>query len=510
MTGNLDILFINPPYERLKGFSLGSVPNGILGLATYLNKEGYNTLVYDADTNYNEGLMTYNNKNRAETQNEYAKNVDDDSYYVWHEIRDVISDLDPRYIGITLKTPTIHSSLKIAKIAKELGKIVLAGGPHVNIIQEKALELENVDYVFFGEGEKSVLKYLKSYPDSEKLKKIRGIGFKNGKESYYGGFSERISDLDTLPFPERKYLIFIERYVNTDLSTIMASRGCPFKCTFCASVPIWGQNAVFRSPDHIISEIKDLHDKYKVREFRFFDDTFTAKKTNIISFCKRLIEVYGDKYFDWYCLSKVNAIDEDVLYWLRRAGCSQIHLGVESGSERILKLMKKGITPEQVEKAVNLARKYNFWVHTFFMTGLPYETLDDMRQTINFIRKVKPDSINLCTFTPYPGTELYDYCIENKLIEHDDSYEMFKHIGHHSTSNYFLENVSKEEYQEVLKEMLELTTNMSNAMTYRKFSYRLRTLTLEKFKRKIKLKIKMLFLNIGFFTNNIEAKKSIT
>ena len=146
-------------------------------MATHLNKEGYNTLVYDADTNYNEGLMTYNNKNRAETQNEYAKNVDDDSYYVWHEIRDVIRDLNPRYIGITLMTPTIHSSLKIAKIAKELGKIVLAGGPHVNIIQEKALELKNVDYVFFGEGEKTVLKYLKSYPDSKKLKKIKLFKF---------------------------------------------------------------------------------------------------------------------------------------------------------------------------------------------------------------------------------------------------------------------------------------------------------------------------------------------
>jgi len=203
--------------------------------------------------------------------------------------------------------------------------------------------------------------------------------------------------------------------------------------------------------------------------------------------------VFGDKFFSWSCLSKVSAIDDEVLSWLRRAGCNEIHLGVESGSDKILKRMHKGITLKQVENAVHLSKKHNFWVNTFFMIGIPYETLEDMRSTITFIKKIKPDSINLCTFTPYPGTELYDYCVNRKLIQHDDNYEMFKYVGHHSTSNYFLENVSRDDYKKILDEILNLTSSISNAVTIKKLCYRVKSLTLEKLKRKLKLKIKILY-----------------
>jgi len=493
MTRSLDILFINPPYERLKGFTLGSLPSGILGLATFINKKGLNSLVYDADTNADEGLLAYNNKNRAESQKEYAKNLDDENHPVWAEIKETIERLDPHFVGITLMTPTLHSGLMIARIAKKLKKIVLVGGPHINIINEKALEIDCVDFAFFGEAEYSVTEFLNSYPDNNKLRDLKGLGFKNGLNTYYNGFSDRIKNLDELPHPDRDLLVYKERYQVIGLSTIMASRGCPFKCSFCASVPIWKQNVAFRSPEHIVEEIKSLHIKYKTRTFRFFDDTFTARKSNVINLCKALIDVYGEKFFSWSCLSKVSAIDEDVLSWLRRAGCNEIHLGVESGSDKILKRMHKGITLRQVENAVQLSKEYNFWVHTFFMIGLPYETLEDMRSTIKFMKKIKPDSINLCTFTPYPGTELYDYCVNRKLIHHDDNYEMFKCVGHHSTYNYFLENVSRDDYKEILDEILNLTSSISNTVTIKKFCYRVKSLTLEKLKRKLKLKIKILY-----------------
>ena len=499
MTGSLDILFINPPYERLKGFTLGSLPNGILGLATFLNKKGFNSLVYDADTNAEEGLLAYNNKNRAESQNEYAKNIDDKNHPVWAEIKETIERLDPHFVGITLMTPTLHSGLMIARIAKKLKKIVLVGGPHINIINEKALEIDCVDFAFFGEAEYSVTEFLNSYPDNNKLRDLKGLGFKNGLNTYYNGFSDRIENLDELPHPDRDLLVYKERYQVIGLSTIMASRGCPFKCSFCASVPIWKQNVAFRSPEHIVEEIKSLHFKYKTRTFRFFDDTFTAKKSNVIKLCKVLIGVFGDNFFSWSCLSKVSAIDDEVLSWLRRAGCNEIHLGVESGSDKILKRMHKGITLKQVEKAVQLSKNYNFWVHTFFMIGLPYETLEDMRSTINFMKKIKPDSINLCTFTPYPGTELYNYCVDRKLIEHDDNYEMFLHVGHHSTTNYFLEFVDKDDYKKVLDEILELTTKISNSITYKKFMFRVRRLTLDKIARKLQIKTKAMLLK--FSTN---------
>ena len=136
------------------------------------------------------------------------------------------------------------------------------------------------------------------------------------------------------------------------------------------------------------------------------------------------------------------------------------------------------------------------------MIGLPYETIEDMRQTIQLMKKINPDSINLCTFTPYPGTELYDYCINNKLLVHDEKYEIFKHIGHHSTENFFLEHVSIDDYQKLLKECLHISTSITNALTLNKIRYKIKDipyriagLTAEKIKMHLKSKYKTILKN---------------
>ena len=487
-TKDLDILLINPPYERLKGFTVASIPNGILALATHLREQGYKSAVYDVDTSYDEGVLVYNNENRASSQGNYAAALDDDDFYVWQEVRKTIQELNPRFVGITLMTPTLHSGLKVAAIAKELGKTVLVGGPHVNIVKDKVIDYDLVDYAFFGEGEHSLLNFLNAFPDVEKISEIKGIGFKSDDSNVFNGFSDRVKDLDEFPFPDRDLLVYQERYLPTDLATIMASRGCPFECTFCASVPIWGRQTIYRSPEHIVAEITQLHDRYKTREFRFFDDTFTVNKKKLIGVCKLLVEKYGEKYFSWWCLSTVKSVDEEVLHWLRKAGCEQIHIGIETGSERMFKIIQKGCTKEDAKNAILLAKKYKFWVNTFFITGFPFEVEDDIHETMAFIKETRPDSVNLCTFTPYPGTPLYNYCIEKNLLEHDDSYELYKHFGHHSSSNFFMELMTKDKYDVLRDDLLVLTTKVSEAMNYRKFMYRVRHLTWEKVVRKIRVK----------------------
>jgi radical SAM superfamily enzyme YgiQ (UPF0313 family) len=510
-TKNCDILFINPPYERLKGFSIASIPNGILALATYIKDQGYKTAVYDVDTSYDEGVLMYNNENRANSQNNYIAALENDEFYVWEEVRRTIQELNPQFVGITLMTPTLHSGLKIAAIAKELSKTVLVGGPHVNIVHDAILENDLVDFVFFGEGEYSLLDFLNFYPDIEKIGKITGIGFKTDHECVFNGFGERIQDLTKFPFPDRDLLVYPERYLPRDYATIMASRGCPYKCTFCASVPIWGRKTIFRSPEHIVEEITYLHDRYKTREFRFMDDTFTVARKKLIEVCKLLVEKYGEKYFSWWCLSTVKCIDEEILYWLKKAGCEQIHIGIETGSERVFKIIEKGCTKEEARNAILLAKKHKFWVSTFFITGFPFETEEDIRETMSFIKDVKPSSVNLCTFTPYPGTALYEYCIEKGLLKHDDNYELFKHIGHHSSSNYFMEHLSREEYNKLRDELLVLTSKLSHSLDYHKFMYRLRRLTWKKIIRKIKIKSRkysVLWKGPGhMLVQNVQAKE---
>jgi anaerobic magnesium-protoporphyrin IX monomethyl ester cyclase len=485
-----DILFINPPYERLKGFTIASIPNGILGLGTYLETLGYKAAVWDADTSYDEGVLTYDNENRANAQNNYAASLENDSLYVWQEVRETIEKYDPDFVGITLMTPTLHSGLKIAQIAKDLGKIVIVGGPHVNIVREKVLKYDLIDYAFFGEGENSIPKFLEAYPNQEEIQKIQGVGYRRGEEQVFTGFAERIKDLDEFPHPDRDLLVFKERYMPSELATIMASRGCPFKCTFCASVPIWGRNTIYRSPEHIVAEIIDLHDRYNTRQFRFFDDTFTVNKKKLIGVCKLLVEKFGDRYFSWWCLSTVSSIDDEVLYWLKRAGADQVHLGIETGSDRVMKIIEKGCDKEQARNAILLSKKYGFWVNTFFITGFPFEEEADIRETMEFINEVKPDSVNLCTFTPYPGTALYDTCVEKGLLVPDEDYEQYKYIGHHSVSNFFMDTMTKEKYDELRDELLKITSDMSNKMTFRKFKYRLKNLTVKKVVRKVKLQIR--------------------
>jgi len=441
-------------------------------------------MVYDADSNNDKmPVIDYSETNRATTQNAYAKAIDNDDHFVWKEIRETIQQTAPRFVGVSIMTPTLHSGVKIIKIAKELGKVVIVGGAHVNIVKEKIFKLNDIDYAVFGEGEIPLEEFLTVYPNEKKLNSIHGLG--STRNESYNGFAPRIQDLDSLPFPDRKLLLYVERFQNSGLNNIIASRGCPYKCDFCASVPLWHRKTMVRSPAHVIEEIKDLHDNYNLKEFRFFDDIFTIKKSNVIEFCQLLISEYGKKYFKWWCYSRVNTIDEEMLSWLKKAGCDQICLGIESGSPAVLKRMHKEITIEQTEKAVELIKKHGFWLLTFFMFGLPYETVENMRETVDFIKRIKPDSINLCTFTPYPGTELYDYCVEKKLLEHDDSYDIFKNIGHHSTYNYFSDTVSQNEYQHHLKIILELSTNVTNYLTWKKCLFRLKHLTFKKIVNKI-------------------------
>lgn len=484
---DIDILLINPPYERLKGFTIASIPNGILGLGTYLNSLGHKAAVWDADTSYDEGVLTYDNENRASAQNNYAASLENDSLYVWQEIRETIERLNPRFVGITLMTPTLHSGLKIAQIAKDLGKVVLVGGPHVNIVQAKVLKYDLIDFAFFGEGENSLPKFMDAYPNLDEIKKIQGVGYRRGEESVFTGFAERVKNLDDYPHPDRDILIFKERYMPSELATIMASRGCPFKCTFCASVPIWGRNTIYRSPEHIVAEIEELYKRYNTRQFRFFDDTFTVNRKKMIGVCKLLVEKFGDRFFSWWCLSTVSSIDDEVLYWLKRAGADQVHLGIETGSEKVMETIQKGCTKDQARNAILLAKKYGFWVNTFFITGFPFEEEEDIRETMEFIKEVKPDSVNLCTFTPYPGTALFDMCVEKGLMTQDDDYEQFKYIGHHSSSNFFMYTMTQERYAELRDELLKITTDISSKMTLRKFHYRAKNLTFAKLVRKIRL-----------------------
>lgn len=479
-------LFINPPYERLKGFAVQSVPLGLLYVATVLTENGYEAKVYDADTSFTHRFLRYSNVNRARSHVHYLDGLQDANHEVWHELIRIIEQEDPDIVGVSIMTPTYGSSQKVISITRQQQPscTILVGGPHVTICGKEIMTNKDIDFAFSGEAEESIVSFAKAFETDKDFANTRGIIFRQGDAVVDNGISDRIDDLDALPIPNRDLLIFCERYDPDKLAGMIASRGCPYKCQFCASGPLWGRKVRLRSPRNVLKEIDDLVRKYSITAFNFWDDTFTTSKRSVTRFCEGLVQRYGEKRFRWMCLTNIRTLDEDVLRALKRAGCWRIDIGVESGSDRILEEIEKGITTDQVRRIAKLIKDNGFSLHTFFMIGIPYETEEDVRRTIEFMQELRPDSVNLCTFTPYPGTRLYDYVIEHDLLERDLDYKIFDRIGHHSDIGFFTHHISRERYVELLGEALDVSTRLTNRITLKKLIHRGKRITWRKIRNR--------------------------
>jgi anaerobic magnesium-protoporphyrin IX monomethyl ester cyclase len=328
------------------------------------------------------------------------------------------------FIGITAVSSTINTALKMARICKQAfqkSKIVL-GGVHPTVLPEEVLANEFVDYVIRGEGEYSFLELA----EGKKVNEILGLSYKRNGDIVHNLLREPIEDLDALPFPAY-HLMPIKRYHPTPGLYkrlpgigIIGSRGCPFKCTYCASQSIWpsGKKVRFRSAENILEEIKFLIRNFEIKEIFFHDDMFTARRSLVSALCEKIIN--GGIDLTWVCMSRVDAIDEDILRLMKAAGCHQICFGVESADEQVLKNVKKKISLKQVEKAVALTKKVGIDVRTSFMLGNPGETEVTLRKTIDFAIKLNPTIASFNITTPYPGTELRSWAKEKGYLKTDD------------------------------------------------------------------------------------------
>lgn len=465
------------------------MPLGLLYVATMLEEAGFYARVYDADSVFSRGKLRYTNTNRALNQEDYVRNLDNPKHPAWLELEAVLRRINPDHVGVSMMTPLYSAIRKTLSIIRTVipHATILAGGPHITVLREQALAcLPDIDVAFVGEAEDSIVEYARSMSGNRDLSSIQGLLFKKDGAVVITGERERIADLDALPIPRRDLLLNVSRYKSETLGLMIASRGCPFQCAFCASLPLWKRKVRLRSPESIFAELISLVESYRVKTFGFWDDTFTINKHAVIEFCRLIFKRYGSRKFSWSCLSNVNQLDDRMLRWLKKAGCRQIAIGVESGSDRILTLIKKGITTEKVRQAAALVKKHGLWLHTFFMIGFPQETEEDINRTSRFIREIKPDSINLCTFTPHPGTELYDYVIHKGLFQGHADFSIYDRISHHSMENFFVETISRETYHLLLQRLLRLTTKMSDRLTFRKLWLKSGQITVDKLLSKAK------------------------
>lgn len=332
-----------------------------------------------------------------------------------------IEACNPDIIGITVFTPLYLQAKEVIKKTREKFPqiITIVGGPRATVLPKETLEDIGVDYLVIGEGELTVLELVRGIENGQDPGEIKGIAFLDKGEVRLTPRRDFISDLDDIPFPAR-HLMPIRRYGEgigakiKPCTTILTSRGGPFNCSFCCNASLWHRKYRQRSPRNVVREMVEVYNKFRIRNIYFPDDLFTANMTWVREICSEIANTSIN--FKWRCLARVDTLDREILKIMRDSGCYAIEVGVESGSELILKNMNKNITIPQAIQILPQARKLDFDTHVFFMLGYIGETEDTIRMTIDLAQKLNPEHISFSIATPIPGTDFYKEATEKKLI----------------------------------------------------------------------------------------------
>lgn len=327
----------------------------------------------------------------------------------------------PDVVGITAMTFTLIDVIAVAKIIKKIDndiKIVL-GGPHVHIYPNETINIPGIDFLVLGEGEITFTELIQNIDNYEMLKNVKGIVFKHEGEIINTGQRDLIENLDNLPFPAR-HLTKIKKYNSllakrAPVTTMMTSRGCPYKCLFCDR-PHLGKKFRARSALNVVDEIEECVNM-GIHEFLIYDDTSTINKKRIIDICNLIVE--KDLDIGWDIRARVDTVDMEMLRALKKAGCDRIHYGIESANPRILKILRKGITLWHVEEAFKVTKDVSIDILAYFMIGSPTETREEIMNTIGYAKNLQPDYCHFSITTPFPATPLYKMGLEQGVFKKD-------------------------------------------------------------------------------------------
>ncbi len=343
--------------------------------------------------------------------------------WTYDQLESHLKETDYDVAGISAMTFTLIDSHRTAKLIKKLHpttKVVL-GGTHVHLFPEETIGLEGIDFGFMGEAEFSFVDFINRISRPDEYRDVQGLIFRDGTGTVVKSDPALVDDLDRVPFPDRTLLdiglynsLLGRRALNT---TIISSRGCPYRCAFCDRPlsPVTS-HCRWRSAENVVDELSECVE-LGIRDFLFYDDTLTVNKKRVLEICQEILS--RGLRIRWDIRTRVDTVDRDMLDMLKKAGCAAIHYGVEAGNDRVLKVIKKGFTIAKVRETFAATRKAGIETLAYFMIGLPTETERDIQDSFALAKELKPDYAHFTIFSPYPGTEFYSMALERGLFRRD-------------------------------------------------------------------------------------------
>ncbi len=326
-------------------------------------------------------------------------------------------------VGVTAMTFTLIDVIKTTKIIKKWRpncKVIL-GGAHVHIFPEETICLDSVDYLVQGEGERGFLQLLEALQGRRAFAEVDGLVYQENGGVINNGIAPKIENLDEAPYPDRRFLP-VHHYNSllgrsSTVTTMFTSRGCPYKCTFCdrpMSPTISGFR--WRSAKNVVDEMEECV-ALGINEILIYDDTFSVRKDRVYEICEEILA--RNVRVTWDVRAHVNTVDLPLLKMMKRAGCDRIHYGVESGNDRMMKLIKKNTTVRRVKDTFHETRSAGIEALAYFIIGQQTETLSDIHESMQLARDLNPDYAHFTIFCPYPATEIYNEGLSRGVIKED-------------------------------------------------------------------------------------------
>jgi len=387
----MKIVLINPP-----GWQKGSINLGLSFLASGLLADKHEVKIFDVNSD------------------DLAPEI----------VAEKVKKFAPAVVGFSVKTATVRPAVILSAAIKKIYKeaVHVAGGPHITLMYEEFLK-ENPDfaYAFLGEADDSFPEFIKKFSAQAERELVSGLAFlKDG--GTVATERKLVEELDRLPFPAYE---LIDTFVAEGFRyPLITSRGCPYMCIYCCVGIVSSRKWRARSVENIIAELEYAKARYGIKTFEILDDNFTLKLDRAKEFCRALIKKKLE--LTWYCHNGIRAdkLDLELTRLMKKAGCTSVALGIESGDEKIFNSIKKGEKLSDIVAGVKLIRKAGMRVVGYFIIGLPGDTPESVKNTVAFMQGLKLDNYMFGILTPYPGTEAYDLVKQQGkiLVDIKDTY----------------------------------------------------------------------------------------